>query len=136
MILNIHSDAAYLVAPYAQSRIGGYFYLSSNPSATMLHNAPIQIECKILRHVLTSSAECETTAVFDNTQKAIPTCYMLQQLVYSLLPTPIILDNSTTDDNIKNNMAQKRFKSWDLSYYWLRDQNILKKFNFTEKITT
>ena len=48
MILNIHSDASYLVAPYAKSRINGYFFLSSNPTIKTSHNAPI--ECKILHH--------------------------------------------------------------------------------------
>ena len=70
--------------------------------------APIHIECKTLRHVLTSSAECETGAIFHNTQTAIHTRYMLQQLGHSQPPTLIILDNSTTENFIKNNITQKR----------------------------
>ena len=34
MIINIDSDAAYLVAPRARSRVVGYYYLSSIPHAT------------------------------------------------------------------------------------------------------
>ena len=31
MILNVHSDASYLSAPKARSRVGGYFFLGSLP---------------------------------------------------------------------------------------------------------
>ena len=58
---------------------------------------------------------------------------MLQQLGYSQPPTPIILDNSTTENFIKNNITQKRSKSWDMTHYWLRDKYILKKFDFIWK---
>ena len=71
MVVHIHSDASYLVAPYTKSRISGYFSLSSNSKKTTTHNAPIYIECKTLRNVVTSSAQCETAAVFLNAQTAI-----------------------------------------------------------------
>ena len=34
MVLNIDSDAAYLVAPKARSRVAGYYHLTNNPSTT------------------------------------------------------------------------------------------------------
>ena len=34
MILNIDSDAAYLVAPKSRSRVAGYFYLSNKSTNT------------------------------------------------------------------------------------------------------
>ena len=46
---------------------------------------------------------------------------MLQQLGHSQTPTPIILDNSTTANFIKNNITQKRSESWDMKYFWLCD---------------
>ena len=52
------------------------------------------IECKILRHVVTSSAECEPAVVFHNAQTAIHIRYILQQLGHSQRPTPIILDTT------------------------------------------
>ena len=52
MKLYIDSDAAYLVAPKAKSRIAGYFYLSDkyiegsgNPNPKL--NGPIHIECQL-----------------------------------------------------------------------------------------
>ena len=34
MVLYVNSDAAYLVAPKARSRIAGYYYLSDHPNVT------------------------------------------------------------------------------------------------------
>ena len=58
---------------------------------------------------------------------------MLQQLGHSQQPTPIIVDNSTTENFIKNNITQKRSKSWDMKYYWLRDKHIQRNFDFIWK---
>ena len=69
MVFHIYSDALYLVTPYAKTRIGGYFFLLSNYTKITTHNAPIHIKCKTLCHVVTSSAECVTAAVFHNAQQ-------------------------------------------------------------------
>ena len=76
MILNMDSDAAYLVAPGAKSRVTGYFQLNSQQRSNPNVNAAILIECKTLRHVVASSAETETAGVFHNAQHAIPMRYM------------------------------------------------------------
>ena len=56
MILNIDSDAAYLVIPKAKSRIAGFFFMNNLPSSTPLPvlNGAILVECKTLRHVVAS----------------------------------------------------------------------------------
>ena len=128
-----HSNASYLVAPYAKSRIDGYFFLPSDPTKPTPHNNPFHIECKTLRHVVTSSAEWETAAVFHNAQTAIHIRYMLQQLGHSQPPTPIILDNSITENFIKNNITQERSTFWDIKYYWPRDNHIQRIFDFIWK---
>ena len=80
------------------------------PTST-LHDPPILKECKTLRHVVKSSAECETAVVFHNVRRATPIRYMLQQLRYPQPPTPIILDNSAIENFIKNYINKKRSKS-------------------------
>ena len=56
MKLFVDSDAAYLVAPKAKSRIAVYFYCSTdNPTPPL--NGPLHVECKVLRHVVTSAAK-------------------------------------------------------------------------------
>jgi hypothetical protein len=130
MVLTIDSDAAYLVAPSAKSRVAGYFQLNSKRRSNPHTNAAILIECKTLRHVVASSAEAETAGVFHNAQRAIPIKYMLNQLGHPQPPTPIKMDNETATNFIHNNITQKKSKSWDMRYYWLRDQKNQNNFDF------
>ena len=68
MVLHIDSDAAYLVAPKARSRLAGYFHMSNHPNKTKRQklSGAILVECKTLRHVVASSAEAEAAEVFHN----------------------------------------------------------------------
>lgn len=73
MVLHVDSDAAYLVAPNAKSRIAGYYYLSDLPSSTQPpHSAlPVHIVCKFLKHVVASGEEAETAGLFHNGQEIV-----------------------------------------------------------------
>ena len=68
MILHMETDAAYLVAPKARSRISGFYYCSNkynkNTPVTVPLNGPIHVECKTLRRVLSSAAKAETARLF------------------------------------------------------------------------
>ena len=113
MTLIVHSDAAFLVAPEAKSCIAGFFFLQT-PMHTTIQSAPILVECKTLKYVVTSAAECETVAVFHNAQQAIPIQYILTQIGHPHPATPLIMDNITTETFIKNSITQKSSKSWDM----------------------
>ena len=77
MILNIDSDAAYLVIKNARSRIAGHYFLGDlpprppalpNPAST---NGPIHTVCRRLWNAVSSAAEAETGGVFHNAQEVI-----------------------------------------------------------------
>ena len=99
MILYVDSDAAYLVADKAKSRIAGYYNCSNKTSNKLSPNpplnGPVHIECKLLRHVVTSAAEAETAGLFVNCQKIIEIQHMLKVLeiwlISPLLPVGILL---------------------------------------------
>ena len=55
---------------------------------------------------------------------------MLNQLGHPQPPTSIKIDNETATNFIHNNITQKRSKSWDMRFYWLRDQQQLNNFDF------
>ena len=131
MILNIDSDAAYLVAPKSRSRVAGYHFLSCSPHPAKPPplNGPILIECKTLRHVVSSAAEAEIGGIFHNAQTAIAIRTLLQALNHPQPPTPIKTDNSTANSFVHDNIHQKRSKSWDMRYYWLRDRSNQAQFN-------
>ena len=109
MILHVDFDAAYLAGSQAKSHIVGYFQLSSYPDKLLptLVNGTILIECKMVRYMVTSSAESETVATFHNAQIALPIQYMLTQLGYKQPPTQVCLDNKTTENLIHNDVMQK-----------------------------
>ena len=113
MILHVDSDATYLVLPKAKSRIAGYYYLSdlSPLSSSEPPNRPIQVECKTLKHVVTSAAEAESSALFHNAKPTIPLRCLLLAIGHPQPPTPINFDNSTANAFVHNNITQKRSKS-------------------------
>ena len=130
MILHVDSDAAYLVAPKARSRIAGYFHLSDHPNITQHPklNGAILVECKTLRHVVSSSAEAEVAGIFHNATMAVPIRHMLEALNHPQPPTPLKTDNSTATGFIYDNIHQKRSKAWDMRYHWLRDRETQQQF--------
>ena len=65
MILKIHRDASYVSAKNSRSRAGGYFYMGKNNDFI---NAPVHVECNIMKNVLASAAEAEIGAIFLNCQ--------------------------------------------------------------------
>ena len=131
MVLHIDSDAAYLVAPKARSRVAGYFHLSDHPNITKHPklNGAILVECKTLRHVVSSSSEAEVAGVYHNAGMAIPIRFFLQCLNHPQPHTPLKTDNSTATGFVYNNIHQKRSKAWDMRYYWLRDRMTQQQFN-------
>ena len=124
MILHVESDAAYLVAPNAKSRVAGYYYLSD--ASGSIDNPPIQVLCKLLKHVVASAAEAETAGAFFNGQETIYVRRLLEALGHPQPVTSLKTDNSTTESFVNKNMRLKRSKSWDMRYHWLRDAALRK----------
>ena len=124
MILHCDSDAAYLVSPNAKSRYAGYFYLGnkSSSSSTTKPNGAVLVDCKTFRSILASAAECETGGVFFNGQTAVVLRVALTTLGHPQPPTPIKTDNSTANSFVHSNIKQRKSKTWDLRWHWLRDK--------------
>ena len=127
MILHIDSDATYIVQDNAKSQIAGYYILSSYPQPAPIipkqaPNAPILVECKTLRLVVASIAETETGGLFHNSQTIIHIRRLLHALGCLQPPTPLKTDNSTVKTFVNKSLCQKKSKSWDMKYHWLRDE--------------
>ena len=129
MILHVHSDASYLSAPKARSKVGGFFFLSSRPvnvkhpenSPTPL-NGPVHIVSKRLRNVVASAAEAETGALFYNGQEAIPLIRALIEMGHDQPPTPIQTDNTTACGIVNSSIRQRRSKAMEMRFYWIQDK--------------
>ena len=102
MILYIHSDASYLSAPRAPSRIGGHYFLSDrSPDPTLPPrnyprlNGLIHTVSKIMSNVMGSAAEAEIGATYINGQVAVPIHTLIDKLGHPQPSTPMQVDNST-----------------------------------------
>ena len=129
MILHVDSDAAYLVQDGARSRIAGHYILSSHPPPApqipiKRPNAPILVECKTLRNVVASAAEAETGGLFHNAQNIMHIRHLLHSIGHSQPPTPLKTDNNTASAFVNKTLRQRKSKSWDMKFHWLRDREL------------
>ena len=128
MILHAHSDASYLSAPKARSRIAGYFHLT-NRNKRKPFNAPIHIECKVLKCVVSSAAEAELGALFENCKTAEVIRTTLTEMGHSQPATTIVTDNSTASGIANYNQKIKQSKTMDMRFFWVRDRVRQRHFN-------
>ena len=129
MILHVESDAAYLIAPNAKSRIAGYYYMGNLPAKKEnTINGAILVECRYLRHVVASAAEAEMSGLFHNAQVGIIARRILHYLGHPQPATPLKTDNTTASNFVHHNMNLRRSKTWDMRFHWLRDQQTKKEF--------
>ena len=129
MILHNHSDAACLVASNARSRAGGYTFLGNRNNNKQIHNGPITILAKVIKHVMASAAEAEIAALFMNAKEALPLRITLTELGHPQPPTPLCADNNTANGIINGIFKQDRSKAIDMRFYWLVDRVQQGQFN-------
>eukprot|EP00536_Pseudo-nitzschia_multiseries_P009491 jgi/Psemu1/23324/gm1.23324_g len=92
MVLQMDSDATYLVSHGARSRAGGYHYLGDKGDKMI--NGPILVLVKIIKNVMASAAEAK----------------------------PLKTENMTAQLTLIGFIKQKRSKAIDMRFYWLKDR--------------
>jgi hypothetical protein len=132
MVLYVESNASYLSESKARSRYAGYHYISSAsppppqpgqpPHPAPPLNGPINVPCKIMREILSSASEVKLAGLFYYGKEAAPEHITLEELGHPQPPTSIVTDNSTATGITNNTIQQKRSKSMDMRYYWIRDR--------------
>jgi hypothetical protein len=124
MMLHIHSDASYLTASKARSRLGGHFFLTNERRGNqpLLHNGAILTTAGIIRNVVASAAESEMGSVFINAQNAMPIRTTLTEMHHPQGPTPVQADNSTATGIANETVKQKKSRAMDMRYYWIQDR--------------
>ena len=77
---------------------------------------------------MASDAEAELGALFYNGQvsKSIRTC--LEEMGYPQPSTPIKTDNSTAAGIVNSSVRQKKSKTIDMRFYWIKDRVSQKHF--------
>jgi hypothetical protein len=132
MVLHIHSDASYLSASQARSRIGGYFFLSVKPvdrqtppapdSTPPPFNGPVHVNSTILKSVMASAAEAKLGAVFYNAKDGAMLRTILEELGYPQPATPIQTDNICASGIANDTVKQRRLKAMDMRFYRVKDR--------------
>ena len=123
MVLHIQSDASYLSVKNAKSRVGGHFYLgNTRDSEKPPTNGPLYIVCNILKNVVASAAEAELAALFHNAQEAVILRTTLEEMGHKQPATPIKTDNSTAAGIINNTIKQKKSRSMEMKFFWVKDK--------------
>jgi hypothetical protein len=73
MILKIHSGASYLSEVKACSRHAGHFYLGDIASPKPdIGNGPLLVTSTSMCNIMSSAAEAECGALFNNTKEGVP----------------------------------------------------------------
>ena len=114
MVLQSHSDAAYLVAQHSRSQMGGFHFLGSHDRTKF--NGHIFVLAKIIQNVMASAAEAEIGALFMNAQQGVLIRNCLNDLGHPQPPTPLTTNNSTARGIIRGTMKQKMSSAMDMHF--------------------
>jgi hypothetical protein len=118
MILNIHSDASYLLEANTHSQACGHFFMGwrTDPTKPIKLNGAFFTLCAILPFVVASSAEAKLGALFLNCKQAT-----IFRLTLAQPPTPIHCDNSTAVGIANNTVKWQRSQSMEMCFFWVAD---------------
>jgi len=118
MTLRVDSDAAYLVAPGARSRAGGYHYLSDEDGT--ISNGPVLVLAKVIQGVMAPAAGAGLGALYMDAQGAVGLRDCLEAMGHPQPPTPLETGNNTANGIANNTMGQGRPKAMGVGPHWLR----------------
>ena len=132
MTLLNQSDASYLTASRGHSRAGGFYFLGDkHHSGRFPSNAPIHCEASILKNVMSSVAEAELGALFENARIVIELRTMLHEMGHPQPPTPIITDITTAAGLTNGTLKVRRSRAINMRFHWLCDRSVQKHLDVT-----
>jgi hypothetical protein len=123
MVLNIHSDAAYLSETRARSRVAGYYFLGAVPQnkRAIQLNGNIFVMCGIMKFVVASAVEAKLGALFMNNKEAKILRLVLGEMGHTQPPTPIHCDNKTAAGIATDTVKKHRSRSIEMRFFWVTD---------------
>jgi hypothetical protein len=77
---------------------------------------------KVLKHVISSAVEAEAGAVLINAKEGAFLKKTLAELGHKQPPTPMETDNTTATGYRHGTIKQKRTKSMNMRFYWIKDR--------------
>jgi hypothetical protein len=128
MHLITSSDASYLTETKGRSR-GGYHKLLGDIDNPHHINGPIECNSIIIPTVCSAASDVEYCTIFLTAVSSINTRNTLENLGHPQPATPIYCDNTTAVGIANDLLKQRRSKSIDMRYHWIRDRVKLGQFN-------
>jgi hypothetical protein len=121
MHLIIQADASYLSRSKARSVAGGVFYFG-DASKPEVENGMVHAVSSIIDVVVASAGESEYGAGFIMAQHGVWLRNIAIALGHPQPATPLLSDNNFCIGLCNDTIKQKRSKSIDMRFHWLRDR--------------
>jgi hypothetical protein len=124
MILNIHSNASYLLEAKACSYACGHFFMGWMPKNgdSIRLNGAFRVSSTILRFVVASVAEAEIGGLYHNCQMGIIFRLTLTEMGHPQPKTPVHCDNATAVGIANNSIKRKQSHSMEMRFFWVGDK--------------
>ena len=119
MILAAHSDSGFNNKSKARSCDGSHIFLSENNPNPEWNGAILTIS-QIIKFVMSSAAEAELGALYITAKEMVPTRQTLIEMGWKQPPSPVQTNNSTAAWVVNKTIIQRKRKSTDLRFHWLR----------------
>ena len=127
MVLMVNVDGSYNSEPGCQSRAAVFSHCGRSLDPSFI-NGPIECISTLIPTIVASAAETEYASLFIGGKAALPLRYTLLDMNCIQPPTPITTDNMAARGIATNTCKQRRSKSMDMRYHWIRDRVGLKDF--------
>jgi hypothetical protein len=128
MVLKSNVDGSYNSEPGAKSRTAAFNYLGRTNEPDFI-NGPIECISTLIPTVVASAAETEYASLFIGGKSLLPLRHTLLDMNCIQPATQIITDNIAAKGIATNTCKQRRSKSMDMRYHWIRDRVELKDFD-------
>ena len=128
MVLYIQSDASYLSRPGSRSVSGGIFYCGYHDDTHRINGA-ILVNSAVLSVVAAAVSEAEYGACFHNGQTGVWLRTILETMGYRQPITTIQCDNACAVGLANDTLKEKKSKSIDMNFHWIRDRVKQRQFN-------
>ena len=119
MIMNVHSDASYLLESKARSRTCGHFFMGWTPvdDEPLRLNGAFFVNTTIMRFVVASAAEAEMGTLFRNCQDGIIFRLTLADMGHPQPKTPVHCNNATAVGIANNTVKRQRARAMEMQFF-------------------
>jgi hypothetical protein len=121
MVLNIHSNASYLLKAQAQSHACGHFFMERTPKneEPIRLNGAFHVSLTIMGFVVMSAAEAKLGALHHNCQTGMIFRLAQKEMGHPQPKTPVRCNNATAVGIATNFIKQQHPYSMEMQFFWV-----------------